>query len=272
MTWAAFTASFNAFSLPVWAALVAAAFGGALLTFFSGFGLGTILLPVFALFFPPAEAVTATAVVHFTTNVFKLGLLWRSIDRQVLRTFALTAVPASLGGAWLLGWLTHQAPLFTWTLAGRACAVLPVDLAIALAIAAFALLELVPATRLPPLKPEHLPLGGLLSGFFGGLSGHQGALRSLFLVKAGLGPAGYVATGVGIALLVDLARLAVYAGQAGPEAGSLAAGPLLVGVVAAIAGAWVGGRWLHKVTLAGLQRLVAGLLLGYAAGLGLGLL
>ena len=38
---------------------------GSALTFFSGFGLGTILVPVFALFFPIELAIALTAIVHF---------------------------------------------------------------------------------------------------------------------------------------------------------------------------------------------------------------
>jgi uncharacterized membrane protein YfcA len=45
------------------------------LTFFSGFGLGTLLLPAFALFFPIEQAVALTAVVHFLNGLFKLGLV-----------------------------------------------------------------------------------------------------------------------------------------------------------------------------------------------------
>ena len=42
------------------------------LTFFSGFGLGTLLMPAFALFFPIEVAVAATAIVHLANNIFKL--------------------------------------------------------------------------------------------------------------------------------------------------------------------------------------------------------
>ncbi len=49
-----------------------------LLTFFSGFGLGTILLPVFALFFPVDIAVALTAIVHLLNNLFELGW-WASM-------------------------------------------------------------------------------------------------------------------------------------------------------------------------------------------------
>ncbi len=43
-----------------------AAFVTAILAFFSGFGLGTILTPVFVIFFPVEVAIALTGVVHFT--------------------------------------------------------------------------------------------------------------------------------------------------------------------------------------------------------------
>lgn len=54
-------------------------------TLFSGFGLGTILMPVFALFFPvPVPlAIAATAVVHLANNVFKFGLMAKQADWPV---------------------------------------------------------------------------------------------------------------------------------------------------------------------------------------------
>ena len=45
------------------------------LTFFSGFGLGTLLLPAFALFFPVDVAIALTAIVHFLNNTFKFVLV-----------------------------------------------------------------------------------------------------------------------------------------------------------------------------------------------------
>jgi len=49
------------------------------LTMYSGFGLGTLMLPVFALFFPVEMAVVATALVHGANNVFKVSLLGLSL-------------------------------------------------------------------------------------------------------------------------------------------------------------------------------------------------
>lgn len=85
-------------------ALIAfAALVGSTLTLFSGFGLGTMMTPVFALFFPVPLAIAATAVVHLASNLFKLGLLARAADWRVVLRFGLPAALAALVGAAALG-------------------------------------------------------------------------------------------------------------------------------------------------------------------------
>ena len=79
------------------AALIASA-----LTLFSGFGMGTLLMPVFALFFPVPVAVAQTAVVHLLNNVFKASMFGRNADTGVLLRFGLPALAASFAGAWVL--------------------------------------------------------------------------------------------------------------------------------------------------------------------------
>ena len=76
-----------------------AAFLAAGLTMYSGFGLGTLMLPVFALLFPVEMAVVATALVHGANNVFKVSLLGRHADREVVIRFGLTAIAAAILGA-----------------------------------------------------------------------------------------------------------------------------------------------------------------------------
>lgn len=48
--------------------LSATALATSALTLFSGFGLGTILTPVFAIFFPIEVAIASTAVVHLSNE------------------------------------------------------------------------------------------------------------------------------------------------------------------------------------------------------------
>jgi uncharacterized membrane protein YfcA len=238
-------------------------------TLFSGFGLGTLLLPVMAVFFPIEAAIALTAMVHCLNNLFKLALLGRHADRGTVTRFGLPAILAALLGARLLLWLSHLQPLLAYQFLGSQFQVMPVKLVVAALMVFFALFELLPRLARVSMAQKYLPLGGLLSGFFGGLSGHQGALRSVFLLKSGLSKEGFIATGVVISLMVDIPRIAVYS-LSFPllQAGGL---PLLAAaVLAAFSGAFLGSRLLTKVTLRGLQLLVALMLLAISVALGMG--
>jgi len=139
-------------------------------------------------------------------------------------------------------------------------------------MAVFALVEMAPGGARFSLPPRYLPLGGILSGFFGGLSGHQGALRSPFLLKAGLSKETYIATGVVISLMVDIPRIIIYGlSLSGSYLGGNY-GLLTAAVLAAFGGAWLGNRLLKKVTLRMVQLLVAAMLLAIAGALGSGLI
>lgn len=236
------------------------------LTLYSGFGLGTLLLPVFALFFPIEVAVVATAVVHGANNVFKVSLVGKHADWDTVLRFGVPALLAAVLGAALLGWFASRPPLLSYELGPIAAQVRPIKLVMGVLMMAFAAFELLPALRQFRFRRDHLLWGGLLSGFFGGLSGHQGALRSAFLVKSGLGTQAFVGTSSVIGLIVDVARLLAYgalvafAGQAAlrfPEGiGAL----VVTGCLAAFAGVLLGKRYLHKVKISAVQTLTGVLL------------
>jgi uncharacterized membrane protein YfcA len=246
------------------------------LTLFSGFGLGTLLMPAFALFFPVTVAIPATAVVHLLNNLFKLVLVGRNADWGVVVRFAIPAALAAVVGAMLLGLLADLRPVAHYELFGTQHELHPVKLVIGAVIVAFALLELSPRFAAWTLPPRYLPLGGLLSGFFGGLSGNQGAFRAAFLTKAGLGKEAFVATGVIAAVIVDTIRLAVYGVSyysAGFATLSADVGPIVVTALsAAFLGSFVGARLIAKVTLRFIQLVVAAMMVVVGAGLMAGLL
>lgn len=242
------------------------------LTFFSGFGLGTLLLPAFAVFFPAEIAVAMTAVVHLLNSLFKLLLVGRRADLKVATCFGVPAVLAAFAGAQVLVWLSDLRPLLNYQLAGRALSVTPIKLAIAILMIGFAVLEVWPRFKRVSVPPRYLPVGGVLTGFFGGLSGHQGALRSAFLVRAGLSKERFIATGVVIAAVVDITRLVVYA-ERFLVARITANGLLLIAATgAAFTGALLGNRLLEKVTLRFIEATVAVMLGFIALGLGSGFL
>lgn len=246
------------------------AFLTAILTFYSGFGLGTILMPVFAFFFPVDVAIALTGVVHFSNNIFKLILVGKKTDKTVLLRFGIPAILTSFLGAWLLFRLTDIPTICEYQLAGHEFKITLVNLIVAVLLLIFALLEVIPSVKKVQFGRDKLVWGGLLSGFFGGLTGIQGAIRSAFLIKSGLPKEAYIATGVAIACVVDFTRLMVYASRFTAANLSENATVLVLATLAAITGAFLGNRMLKKITLKFVQNLVAFMLVAIAIALGAG--
>ncbi len=238
-------------------AIIAVAFFASLLTFFAGFGLGTLLLPIFALFFPPETAVALTAIVHFLNNIFKLGLVGKHINKKILLQFGIPAVIAAFFGAKLLTELVSNPPIYDYELFGRIFQITPINLVIGLLMFTFAILELFSILKKWQFGRNMLWLGGILSGFFGGLSGHQGAMRSAFLVKAGLGKEAFIATGVAVSCFVDFVRISIYSSKLASGSWSENWEILLMAVISAFAGALLGKKLLNKTKIQSLYLFVA---------------
>ena len=254
-----------------YALVCAVALAASGLTLFSGFGLGTILFPAFALFFPADVAVAQTALVHMANNVFKLALFWRAADLRTALRFGVPAMAAALAGAWLLTLLSDAAPIFTYEALGAQRQASAVKLVLAGLMVFFAVAELRGTVKSGPARGG-LVAGGLLSGFFGGLSGHQGAFRSAYLLKAGLSKEAFIATGVVLACAVDASRLAVYAGHLARPEVSAKAWLVAWASVSAFEGAWIGRKLVRKGTLEGVRRAVAWMMAAVALGLAAGFL
>lgn len=249
----------------------------AALTFFSGFGLGTLLMPVLAVFFPVEVAIAATALVHLANNIFKMVLVGRQADWRVVAQFAIPGAVAAAAGATLLDRFVRMEPWFVYSLFDYVFAVEPVKLVIAFLILIFSLIELTPAGSRLSFDKKLIPVGGVLSGFFGGLSGHQGALRSAFLIRLGLSKKALIGTMIVSAVVVDVLRLIIYGTTFFKEKlGGLREGGelslVIVSCLAAFVGSFASSRLLGKVTLQGVQRLIAVLLVLLALALGAGII
>jgi uncharacterized membrane protein YfcA len=232
---------------------IVAPFLGALATFFTGFGLNTILVPVFMIYWQDAPlAVLMAGIVHLCNNILKVALTSRSINWNLLLNFGIPALIFAFIGALLLNAVNDTygpqlKPVF-------GCILL-----------LFALLELF-NWKLPIQGPWAMRFGGSLSGFFGGFSGHQGALRALFLSKLKLEPIVFVATTAVISLLIDLTRVSVYFTGAGFSSYH----PnyfVFFGIPAALAGTLVGRKYIQKVNHAKMSAIVGVAL--FAMGLSL---
>lgn len=209
----------------------------AALTVPAGFGLATMTTPIFLLWFEPHHAVAGVAIVHGAHNGMKSRMLWDRIDRASIRRFGWALLVGALAGALLQSSIPSTPLLF---LLGIALIVLPL----------LKVSESWSAIRLPEAEDR---LGGLSSGFLGGLTGHQGALRAMFLRQRVPDKSAYAATAAVLALVVDATRIPVYLWH---DATVLTANTaLLVGfVIAALLGAQLGRRWLEKWKSDDIQR------------------
>jgi uncharacterized membrane protein YfcA len=181
-----------------------------------GFGIGSLLTPVFAMRYGTDTAIAAVALPHFAGGLLRGWRLRASVDRGVLWRFGLLSALAGLVGAFAF---SRLAPL-------------------ALTHALGALLLLTATAGLTGWSQRWRPQGawvwalGALSGFFGGVAGNQGGLRAAALSAFGLAPAAFVATSTVIGVLVDVVRTPVYLASAG-------SGLAAIGSLVALAGSGV---------------------------------
>ena len=114
------------------------------LTLFSGFGLGTLLMPVFALFFPVDIAIALTAIVHFANNLIKLTIFGKNINWKIALSFGVPSIVTALVGAYLLKILSEMDPVFSFSISGKFFNITPVKLIISVLLLFFAITDVFP--------------------------------------------------------------------------------------------------------------------------------
>lgn len=245
---------------------------GSGLTLFSGFGLGTILLPVFGLFFPIELAIIMTSLVHFFNNAIKVVFFGQHANWKVIVKFGLPAVVFAVLGAYIFKSLIDFEPLFQYTIFNTIFEVMPLKIIIGALLIVFSLFEIVPKLKNLEFDEKYLSIGGALSGFFGGLSGHQGALRSAFLIRLHLSKEAFIATGVIIACLVDISRLVIYIPNLIQKSNKLDYNIIVLATFSAFCGIYIGNKLVQKTTLKTLQTIVGSCLFLFGLLLILGII
>ena len=216
-------------------------FLAAALTVPAGFGLSTILTPLVLLLMGPHEAVAVVAVVHGAHNAGKFAALRESVDFEAFRRYGVWLVLGAILGAALQNEVP-QKPLLA--LIGAFLVSLPL----------ISMSEGWTGYRIPEANDS---LGGFGSGFMGGLTGHQGALRAMFLTRRLPDKMTYAATASVLALCVDLSRVPVYLLFRYDEMSQHAALTLVL-VISALIGVRVGKTWLERLKSEWIHRGVMG--------------
>lgn len=241
--------------------IILSAFAAAYLTLLTGFGLATLLTPVIALFFPLDVAIAMTAFVHLLNNFLKFFLLYRDINWNVTLKFGLPAIVMALLGAVLLNYTAQLPPLLSYQIYHKSAEITLLKLLVGILLIFFATVEWQSYSKKIYFDKKWLPLGGLISGFFGGLTGLQGALRTPFLLHIGLTKEQFIATNAGIAILVDVTRLLVY--SINLRKIFLHADVVLIFILttgAALLGTQFAVRHLKSVSFDRIKKLIVGLL------------
>ena len=146
--------------------ILATTFVTSTLTLLTGFGVGTILTPTFALLYDIKTAVLLVSIVHLTNNLLKFGLFRRKIDLRILRRFGLVSMIGALAGSFAQSYLLSSI--------------------VAIALGCFLIVTGI--LEFLPVNPFKIPrsfdqAGGFLSGLMGGIIGNQGAIRSAYLLN-----------------------------------------------------------------------------------------
>lgn len=206
----------------------------------AGFGSSALLIPVAFSFFDLRIAIFLVACFHLFNNLFKIRLFWEKIDFKTFLHFGIPSICFSFGGAALI-------------------AILPLDV-ISKILAVFLIVYAIYSLFKPKLAIKKslgtAVLGGSLSGFFAGLIGLGGAIRSSFLVAFDLPKEVYVATSAMIAVVIDFTRIPTYIFTGSVQTSSdLFLIPFLI--VSAYFGVRLGKIFLNRIDQQTFRRIVS---------------
>jgi uncharacterized membrane protein YfcA len=210
----------------------------------AGFGIGSLLTPVFAMHLPLKLAVAAVAIPHFVATAVRFWMLRANVDRRLLLSFGIFSALGGLFGALAHNWASSPA--------------LTIVFGSALILASGS--ELTGAARRIRLRGAAAWIAGAVSGILGGMVGNQGGIRSAALLGFQAERVVFVATATAVALFVDVARLPVYLWLEGRALTGLV-WPIAVATVGCVIGTFWGRRVLDRLPETVFRRLVATLIL-----------
>lgn len=209
----------------------------------TGFGIGSLLTPAFALWTDARLAVAAVSIPHLLGTAIRFWLVKGHVDRGVLWRFGLASAAGGLIGALLHSRATSPA----------------------LAVVFGLLLLFVAGSEFSGLSKRMNFTGvwawiaGALSGLLGGLVGNQGGIRAGALLGFSMRKDAFVATATAIGLMVDAARMPVYAVVMGSQIADQWA-LIAVSCAGVTAGTLGGTRVLRRIPEPLFRRVVAVLL------------
>lgn len=213
-----------------------------------GAGVGSTLVPLFAVQIDFKLAVAAAAIPHLVGGIQRTVQLRHHVDGRLLLRFGIVCALTSLIGALLHAAASHA--LVTYLFAGL--------------LVLAGLLGLGGLSERLKFRGPFAWIAGAISGFFGGFAGEQGGIRAVALLGFDLGKEAFVATGTAVGVLIDVVRTPVYVATY-RDALAGVWGIIILSTLGVVVGTAFGGRLLRKVPGHLFKRVVSAIILGIGA-------
>jgi len=160
----------------------------------SGFGSSILFVPVASMFFDFKTVLGITAVFHVFSNLSKIALFRKGVNKNIALKLGIPAVIFVIIGAWFTTFLPTQ----------------KMELLMNILLVALSIYLLINFNKTVQQTNTNLYLGGIVSGFLAGLVGTGGAIRGITLAAFQLSKDIFIATSALIDLGVDTSRAIVY--------------------------------------------------------------
>ena len=196
----------------------------------SGFGSSILFIPLAALFFDFKIVLGITAVFHVFSNVFKIILFRKGVDRYVILYLGIPAVISVVIGALLTAYISVKI----------------IEMAMSVVVLAIAVYMIFNQRIAFSKSNTNLIVGGTVSGFLAGLVGTGGAIRGLTLTAFELEKNAFVATSAVIDLGVDTSRAGIYIWNGYFQSEHIRLIPMLIAI--AFVGSYIGKLVLARTS------------------------
>ena len=160
----------------------------------SGFGSSILFVPAASLFFDFKTVLGITAIFHVFSNLSKIALFRKGINKEIAIKLGIPAVIFVIIGAYLTTFIPTQ----------------QIELAMNLTLIVLAIYLIINFNKTLAQTNKNLYLGGIASGFLAGIAGTGGAIRGITLAAFQLPKDIFIATSALIDLGVDTSRAIVY--------------------------------------------------------------
>ena len=209
----------------------------------SGFGSSILFVPLASLFFDFKIVLGITAVFHVFSNISKIILFRKGIDKNIVLKLGIPAVIFVIIGAFLSNIVPQK----------------ELELGMNLFLVLLSFLLIVYSDKTLAKTDTNLVTGGLVSGFLAGIIGTGGTIRGLTLTAFNLEKDIFLASSALIDLGVDSSRAIVYFFNGYIVREFLFTIPILV--VISIVGSWIGKMILAKIPQKAFKYIVLGVII-----------